>query len=122
MDWRSFLRLKYVDVSMHNPLVRNNRVITPRKRSGLNLYEIVVIKSLATGKKHRVQVETKGRSSLGKKLAVLNAIDQVVDELVKGRVTPFLYAAGQIFEDSRNFDEFVDSLESQLKIKAKILK
>ena len=86
------------------------------------MYEIVVIKSLATGKKHRVQVKSNGGRPLGKKLAVLRAIDQVVDELVKGRVTPFLYAAGQIFENSRNFDDFIDSLETQLKIKAKILK
>ena len=107
---------------MYVLLVHDNRVITPRKRSGLNLYEIVVIKSLATGKKHRAQVNVKAGSPFKKELAILRAIDQVVDELVKGRVTPFLNAAGQIFENSRNYDDFIDSLETKLKIKAKILK
>ena len=86
------------------------------------MYEIVVIKSLATGKKHRVQVKSNGGRPYEKELAILRAIDDIVCEIVKGRVTPFLYAAGQIFENSRNYDDFISELEAKLKIKAKIAK
>ena len=116
------MRLKYVDISVHNPLVHDNRIITPRKRSGLNLYKVVVIKSLATGKKYRAQVKCKSDRNLEKKLAILRAIDDLVCDFVKGPVTPFLYEAGQIFENSRSYDEFIDTLKDKLQIKAKILK
>ena len=88
----------------------------------MSLYKVVVIKSEVTGKKHKVQVEFNPNKPLAKKLAILDAIDQIVDELVKGRVTPFLYAAGQIFEDSRNYEDFIDKLEDELKIKVEIAK
>lgn len=86
------------------------------------MYKIVVIKSLTSGKKHKVQVEFNPNKPLAKKIAILDAIDRMVDELVKGRVTPFLYAAGQIFENSRNYEDFIDKLEDELKIKVKIAK
>lgn len=86
------------------------------------MYKIVVIKSLTSGKKHKVQVEFNPNKPLAKKIAILDAIDRIVDELVKGRVTPFLYAAGQIFENSRNYEDFIDKLEDELKIKVKIAK
>ena len=86
------------------------------------MYKIVVIKSLTSGKKHKVQVEFNPNKPLAKKIAILDAIDRIVDELVKGRVTPFLYAAGQIFEDSRNYEDVIDKLEDELKIKVKIAK
>jgi len=86
------------------------------------LYKIVVIKSLTSGKKHKVQVEFNPNKPLAKQIAILDAIDRMVDELVKGRVTPFLYAAGQIFENSRNYEDFIDKLEDELKIKVKIAK
>ena len=86
------------------------------------MYKIVVIKSLTSGKKHKVQVEFNPNKPLAKKIAILDAIDRMVDELVKGRVTPFLYAVGKAFENSRNYDDFIDTLETKLKIKAKIAK
>ena len=86
------------------------------------MYKIVVIISLTSGKKHKVQVEFNPNKPLAKKIAILDAIDRMVDELVKGRVTPFLYAAGQIFENSRNYEDFIDKLEDELKIKVKIAK
>ena len=86
------------------------------------MYKIVVIKSLTSGKKHKVQVEFNPNKPLAKKIAILDAIDRIVDELVKGRVTPFLYAAVQIFENSRNYEDFIDKLENELKIKVKIAK
>ena len=86
------------------------------------MYKIVVIKSLTSGKKHKVQVEFNPNKPLAKKIAILDAIDRIVDELVKGRVTPFLYAVGQIFENSRNYEDFIDKLEDELKIKVKIAK
>ena len=86
------------------------------------MYKIVVIKSLTSGKKHKVQVEFNPNKKMKKKIAILDAIDRIVDELVKGRVTPFLYAVGQIFENSRNYEDFIDKLEDELKIKVKIAK
>lgn len=86
------------------------------------MYKIVVIKSLTSGKKHKVQVEVNADEAYEKELAILRAIDDVVYDIVKGRVTPFLYAVGKAFENSRNYDDFIDTLETKLKIKAKIAK